>query len=77
MRVKYFPATDTALVEFSDREVTETREINENIYVDLDGYGNLIARLVGARQDRGVWAVATGRKGHGELIGISRARIDQ
>ena len=26
MKVKYFPETDTALVEFSDREVAETKE---------------------------------------------------
>ena len=38
MKVKYFHDTDTALVEFSGREVTETKEINENIYIDLDAY---------------------------------------
>ena len=41
MKVKYFHDTDTALVEFSEREVTETKEINENIYIDLDAFGNL------------------------------------
>ena len=46
MKVKYFPETDTALVEFSDREVVETREINENIYIDLDVSGNLVAMTV-------------------------------
>ncbi len=46
MKVKYFPATDTALVEFSDREVVETKEINENIYIDLDASGNLVAMTV-------------------------------
>ncbi|OPY67306.1 MAG: hypothetical protein A4E57_02368 [Syntrophorhabdaceae bacterium PtaU1.Bin034] len=28
----FFSDTDTALVEFSDRAVNETKEINENIY---------------------------------------------
>ncbi len=28
MRVKYFPDTDTALVEFTDNEVAETKEIS-------------------------------------------------
>ncbi len=42
MRVKYFSDTDMALVEFTDHEVTETREISENIYVDLDRDGNLV-----------------------------------
>jgi len=32
MKIKYFSDTDTALLEFSDAEVVETREINENIY---------------------------------------------
>jgi len=40
MRVKYFPDTDTALMEFTDNEVAETKEISENIYVDLDRQGN-------------------------------------
>jgi uncharacterized protein YuzE len=31
MRVKYFPDTDTALVEFTDKEVYETGEISENV----------------------------------------------
>ena len=43
MKVKYFPDTDTALVEFSEREVTETKEINENIYIDLAAFSNLVA----------------------------------
>ena len=42
MKVKYFSDTDTALVEFTDKEVYETREITENIYVDLDHNGNLV-----------------------------------
>ena len=46
MKVKYFPDTDTALVEFSKREVTETKEINENIYIDLDAFGNLVAMTI-------------------------------
>lgn len=35
MKVNYFPDTDTAYVTFSDKEVFETREISENVYVDL------------------------------------------
>jgi uncharacterized protein YuzE len=46
MRVKYFSDTDTALVEFTDHEVTETREISENIYVDLDQNGNLVSMTI-------------------------------
>ncbi|OGP75308.1 MAG: hypothetical protein A2V86_14190 [Deltaproteobacteria bacterium RBG_16_49_23] len=46
MKIKYFSDTDTALVEFSDLEVSETKEINENIYIDLDTSGNLVAMTI-------------------------------
>ena len=43
MNVKYFKDTDTALLEFSDAPVDETREIAENVIVDLDKDGNLVS----------------------------------
>lgn len=46
MKVKYFKDTDTALIEFLDTPVDETREINENIYVDLDADGNLVSIII-------------------------------
>ena len=46
MRVKYFPDTDTALMEFTDNDVAETKEISENIYVDLDRQGNLVSMTI-------------------------------
>jgi len=46
MRVKYFADTDTALVEFTDNAVNETKEISENIYVDLDAKGNLVSMTI-------------------------------
>jgi uncharacterized protein YuzE len=46
MIVKYFSDTDTALVEFTDNEVVETKEIGENIYVDLDQQGNLVSMTI-------------------------------
>jgi uncharacterized protein YuzE len=42
MKIKYFTDTDTALMEFSDHQVAQTKEINENIYVDLDRNDNLV-----------------------------------
>ena len=44
MKVRYF--SDTALVEFVDKFFFETREINENIYVDLDEEGNLVSMTI-------------------------------
>jgi uncharacterized protein YuzE len=46
MKIKYFSDTDTALVEFSDHKVAEPKEINENIYIDLDTSGNLVAMTI-------------------------------
>jgi uncharacterized protein YuzE len=46
MKVRYFSDTDTALVEFTDNEVAETKEIGENIYVDLDRQGNLVSMTI-------------------------------
>ncbi len=46
MKIKYFSDTDTALMEFSEKEVAETKEINENIYIDLDESGNLVAMTI-------------------------------
>ena len=42
MKIKYFVDTDTALMEFSGHQVAQTKEINENIYIDLDANGNLV-----------------------------------
>jgi uncharacterized protein YuzE len=46
MKIKYFTDTDTALVEFSDHQVAQTKEINENIYVDMDAENNLVSMTI-------------------------------
>ena len=33
MKVKYFQDTDTLLVDFSDRKIAETRDLNENVQI--------------------------------------------
>lgn len=43
MRIKYFEDTDTTLVELSTNPPVETRELNENIYLDLDSNGNVVS----------------------------------
>jgi len=40
--IKYFEDSDTALLEFSKKAVGETKEISENIYIDIDEEGNLV-----------------------------------
>ncbi len=42
MNIKYFSETDTALIEFTNNIVSETREISENIYIDFDSNGNIV-----------------------------------
>ena len=39
---KYFLDTDTAHIEFTDKEVQETKEISENIYIDVDAKHNIV-----------------------------------
>ena len=46
MRVKYFADTDTAFIEFSHAAVDETKEVSEDIYLDLDNKGNLVSMTV-------------------------------
>ena len=46
MKVRYFSDTDTALVEFTQATVHETKEISENVYVDLDQDGNLVSMTI-------------------------------
>jgi len=46
MKVKYFSDTDTAHVEFTEKEVHETKEISENIYIDIDEQGNLVSMTI-------------------------------
>jgi len=46
MKVKYFEDTDTLYVELSDSEVAETKELNENLYVDLDADGRVVSLTI-------------------------------
>ena len=56
MKVKYFSDTDTAHVEFTDKEVHETKEISENIYIDIDGKGNIVSMTIEpAKDSAGLW----------------------
>ena len=55
MHIKYFADTDTTLVEFSEKPPVETRELNENIYIDLDSEGLVVSLTIEhARQAAGM-----------------------
>ncbi|MEE8432059.1 MAG: DUF2283 domain-containing protein [Candidatus Desulfatibia sp.] len=56
MKVKYFSDTDTAHIEFIDKEVHETKEISENIYIDIDRKGNIVSMTIEhAKDNAGLW----------------------
>lgn len=46
MKIKYFPDTDTLLVNFSDRKIAETRDLNENVLVELDEDGHVVSMTI-------------------------------
>ena len=46
MDVKYFPDTDTHLIQFANKDIVETRDINENILVELDQEGALVSMTI-------------------------------
>jgi uncharacterized protein YuzE len=52
MKIKYFADTDTALIEFSDAAVEETKEVSEDVYIDLDAQGALVSMTVEHAKER-------------------------
>ncbi len=52
MKIRHFTDTDTALIEFSNEPVTETKEISENLYIDLDEKGNLVSMTIEHAKDK-------------------------
>jgi len=46
MKIRYFADTDTALIDFSEAQVTDTKEITEHLYIDLDEKGNLVSMTI-------------------------------
>jgi uncharacterized protein YuzE len=46
MEIKYFQDTDTLLVNFTNKEIVDTRSLNENILIELDQDGNLVSMTI-------------------------------
>ena len=46
MNVRYFPDTDTLLVNFSDRPIAQTQDLGENVLVEMDEEGRLVSMTV-------------------------------
>ena len=43
MKIKYFEDTDTLYIEFRELGIVESKDLDENTTVDLDGEGNVLA----------------------------------
>jgi uncharacterized protein YuzE len=46
MQAKYFPDTDTLMLNFSDHEIVETYDLNENVLVEVDKDGRVVSMTV-------------------------------
>ena len=46
MKVKYFTDTDTLYIRLNDRDPSETRELNENVFVDIDSEGKVVGLTI-------------------------------
>jgi len=43
VKIKYFEDTDTLYIEFRELGIVESKDLDENTTVDLDGEGNVLA----------------------------------
>jgi uncharacterized protein YuzE len=46
MKIRYFTDTDTLYIEFRQRPVAETRDLDEHTLLDVDADGNICAITV-------------------------------
>lgn len=45
-QAKYFPDTDTLLLQFSDREIVETYDVNEDVLVEVDNERRIVSMTI-------------------------------
>ena len=43
MEIEYFRNTYTLLANFSDRKMVESRDVNEDVLIELDGDGRIVS----------------------------------
>lgn len=46
MQAKYFQDTDTLLLTFSQEEVADTYDLNENVLVEVDREGRIVSMTI-------------------------------
>ncbi len=52
MKIRYFAETDTLHIEFRNVPVSETRDLDENTLLEIDGEGNISAITVEHASER-------------------------
>jgi uncharacterized protein YuzE len=52
MKVQYFADTDTLYIEFRDRDIAQSKDLDENTVLDLDANGNVRAITFEHASDR-------------------------
>ncbi len=52
MKIKYFQDTDTLYIEFKPDKALETKDLDENTVLELDGEGNICAITVEHAKER-------------------------
>ncbi|MBI4608846.1 MAG: DUF2283 domain-containing protein [Candidatus Rokubacteria bacterium] len=52
MKVKYFQDTDTLYIEFRASHIVETKDLDENTQLDVDGDGNICALSIEHARER-------------------------
>ena len=46
MKAKYFPDTDTLLLTFSESEIVESYDLNEDVLLDVNKDGHIVSMTV-------------------------------
>ena len=46
MQAKYFPDTDTLLLQFNDRDIAETYDVGEDMLVEVDKDGRVVTMTI-------------------------------
>lgn len=52
MKIKYFQDTDTLYIEFTAEGIVESRDLDENTIIDVDGEGRLCALTLEHARER-------------------------
>ncbi len=52
MKIKYFQDTDTLYIEFRHADIVETKDFDENTFIDVDAFGNICGMTIEHAKER-------------------------